>query len=60
MEQEKKKSLQERIESEATDNKLPCGKAFMIADELNVSKPEVGDTCNEMGVKIVNCQLGCF
>ncbi len=60
MDQKKKDALQERIESEATDNKLPCGKAFKIADELEVSKREVGDTCNEMGIKIVNCQLGCF
>ncbi len=60
MEEEKKKTLQDRIKGEARDDRLPCGKAFQIASEVGASTAEVGETCNEMGVKIVNCQLGCF
>ncbi|MFO7951729.1 MAG: hypothetical protein R6U91_02830 [Bacillota bacterium] len=53
-------TLQERIKEEAKENRLPCARAFQIASEVGVSTAEVGETCNEMGVKIVNCQLGCF
>jgi len=54
--EEVKKKLQES----APKGKLPCIMAFKIAREHNVSVAEVGDFCNEMNIKIVNCQLGCF
>jgi molybdate transport system regulatory protein len=40
--------------------KLPCSAAFKIAHDLEVSLAEVGRTCNELDIKIVGCQLGCF
>ena len=42
------------------DRRLACGEAFRIAAELDVSVAEVGRACNELGIKIVACQLGCF
>jgi hypothetical protein len=42
------------------DNRLACGDAFRIAADLDISVSEVGRVCNELGVKIVACQLGCF
>lgn len=60
MKQEKANELKERILYEADAQKLPCKQAFTIASEVGCSIPEVGKTCNEMGVKIVGCQLGCF
>jgi hypothetical protein len=42
------------------DERLPCTRAFALADELGVKVAEVGRACNELGVKIVGCQLGCF
>lgn len=39
---------------------LYCAKAFEIAGELDVAVRAVGDACNDRGVKIVGCQLGCF
>ena len=54
--EEVKKKLQES----APKGKLPCIMVFKIAREHNVSVAEVGDFCNEMNIKIVNCQLGCF
>jgi hypothetical protein len=39
---------------------LHCRDAFLIAEQLSVSPDIVGQICNEMGVKIVHCQLGCF
>jgi len=40
--------------------KLPCKRAFQLAEELNLSLKEIGDICNAEGIKIIHCQLGCF
>ena len=60
MEWEKQKELQERILFEAENLKLPCHKAFIIASEVDCPLAEVGKSCNEAGIKVVGCQLGCF
>ena len=56
----KQKELHERILYEAEKLKLPCSKAFNIAAEVDCPVSEVGKICNEVGIKIVGCQLGCF
>ena len=40
--------------------KISCHRAHVLAEDLSVSLKVVGDICNDQGVKIVNCQLGCF
>ncbi len=57
---EKNNELRERILFEADGLKLSCKKAFILAAEVGVPLAEVGKTCNELGVKIAGCQLGCF
>ncbi len=57
---DKEKDLRERILFEAEGLKLPCSKAFNIASEVSVPVAEVGKACNEIGIKVVGCQLGCF
>lgn len=42
------------------DHRLACSEAFRIAADLDVPVAEVGRVCNELGIKIVACQLGCF
>jgi hypothetical protein len=39
---------------------LRCSDAFQIADSLSASLAEIGQICNENGIRIVQCQLGCF
>ena len=39
---------------------LGCEDAFALAAEFAVPVPTVGRLCNEQGIKIVHCQLGCF
>lgn len=60
MSPEKQKELKELILSEAENAKLPCSRAFAIAAETGSNTAEVGRACNELDVKIVSCQLGCF
>jgi hypothetical protein len=40
--------------------RLPCTEAFKIAADLAVPIAQVGTACNELQIKIVGCQLGCF
>ena len=54
------KDLEDKIKSSLVDDKLLCAVAFKIAKEMGVSPREVGDTANEIKVKIATCQLGCF
>jgi hypothetical protein len=37
-----------------------CAKAFELAKEHDIAVGEIGRICNENGIKIVGCQLGCF
>lgn len=39
---------------------LPCPAAFVIARKLGVKLVAVGDAADGLGVRISNCQLGCF
>lgn len=48
------------IRDAAVDGKLPCAKAFKLSAELDLSLREIGRFCNEEGIRIKNCQLGCF
>ncbi len=52
--------LEEQVVSSLVDDQLPCAAAFKIAKELEVSVREVGETADELGIRIINCQLGCF
>ena len=39
---------------------LACAQAFKLSQEHNVSLKEIGEVCNQHGIKIIDCQLGCF
>ena len=42
------------------DKRLSCVKALALAKRLKVRPIEIGRAANELGIKITNCQLGCF
>ncbi len=48
------------INAKMVNGKISCADARGIAEELQVPYSQVGDTCNEMKIKIAGCQLGCF
>jgi molybdopterin-guanine dinucleotide biosynthesis protein len=48
------------IREQATDGKIPCTVVRKIAEELNLPYHEAGKAANELGIKITNCELGCF
>lgn len=48
------------VEKAARDGKLSCAEAHRLAQELGASLLTIGQACDELGIKIRNCQLGCF
>jgi hypothetical protein len=50
----------EAIKERAKDGRLPCAVCFQIAEEYNIPKRKVGELVNELGIKVVQCQLGMF
>ena len=55
-----KEELRQEIMKKTVDKKLPCAAARKIAEDLDIPYIEVGAAADELGVKIKNCQLGCF
>lgn len=55
-----KQMLENELKASLVDDRLPCAVAFEIGRKLKVSPGTVGDMANNLGVKISNCQLGCF
>jgi hypothetical protein len=39
---------------------LPCAVAVFLSQEYDISLKEIGETCNNHGIKITDCRLGCF
>jgi hypothetical protein len=52
--------LKEEIMKRAVGGKLACAVARSIAEELHITYMEVGEAADELGIKIKNCELGCF
>jgi len=42
------------------NGELPCARAFQLSEELKVTLNDIGRFCNEEGIKVKHCQLGCF
>ncbi len=39
---------------------LPCARALELAARHEVPAREIGEACNRQGIRVANCQLGCF
>ncbi|MFH0916365.1 MAG: hypothetical protein V1912_07965 [bacterium] len=52
--------VKEAVEQAATDGVLTCHDARALAERLGVEYGLVGKACNEAGVKVRVCELGCF
>lgn len=49
-----------KVEEAAKDRRLSCTRARKVGEELNVPLRLIGDACDELGIKIHACELGCF
>jgi hypothetical protein len=48
------------IERRAKNGELRCAEAFRVAEELGVAPLAVGQTANELDMRLARCQLGLF
>ena len=52
--------LKAKIKAAAPEGRIPCAAAMNLAKELGISRKEMGELLNEIPIKIIQCQLGCF
>jgi hypothetical protein len=50
----------EAVKAAAKEGRIACAAALKLAEELGVPSLEVGKAANALGIKIVQCSLGCF
>ena len=53
-------AVKEAVKSEAKEGVLTCHDARALAERLGVDYKVVGQACDEAGVKVRICELGCF
>jgi len=55
-----KQQLHEEVLKRVRDGKIACRQCFEVAQECGVPLKDVGEVCNEEGIRIRSCQLGLF
>jgi len=58
--QDKLSQLADSVKASLKEGNLPCGTAFKIAQEAGVPKIAVGEITDRLGIRVSNCQIGCF
>ncbi len=56
----KKERIRSLLTERSVDGKISCSVARKVAKDLSVPFSEVGKAANELGIKIMDCELGCF
>ena len=49
-----------RVKELAPGGRLDCAMAFKLAEEFGIPRSRMGNVLDGLGVRIRNCQLGCF
>ena len=52
--------LEDMVKASIKDGYLSCPTALRIAKEANVPKIAVGKITDRLGIRITDCQIGCF
>ena len=52
--------LREAMRDAAKDGRIACARALALASEHGVPSRRIGALADELSLKIVACQLGCF
>jgi hypothetical protein len=52
--------LEDKIKASLRDGHLTCVAAYKIAQDADVPKIAVGEVTDRLGIRIINCQIGCF
>jgi molybdopterin-guanine dinucleotide biosynthesis protein len=52
--------IKQALRQKAVDDRISCSAARQISEELRAPFGAVGKAANDLKIKIVNCELGCF
>ena len=52
--------LKQALKEIATDGRITCEDVWQFADDNGITKSEMGKACDDLGIRINSCQLGCF
>jgi hypothetical protein len=52
--------LESTVKSKLKEGNLPCGIAWKIAQEAGIPRIAVGEITDRLGIRITDCQIGCF
>jgi hypothetical protein len=52
--------LEGTVKTSLRDGYLSCPVAWKIAKQYNVPKVAIGEITDRLGIRITNCQIGCF
>jgi hypothetical protein len=53
-------SIIEKIKAKAANGRITCIELWNIADAEDISRAEIGNAADSLGIKIKSCQLGAF
>jgi hypothetical protein len=56
----KEDEIAAKLKGAAREGKITCAMAQKIAIENKIPMKQVGEMLNQMKIKIIQCQLGCF
>lgn len=54
------KTLIDAMRDASPDNQISCTKARELSERFGVPLLEIGRLANELKIKIIACELGCF
>jgi len=52
--------IEKEIQKHSVDGRITCAVARKIAEDCGVPYKSVGEVADKLGVRIRDCQLGCF
>ena len=52
--------LIEAVKAKAVDGRITCPVLRKLADDLGVPYKVAGEAADQAGIRIKNCELGCF
>jgi hypothetical protein len=55
-----REELKAKIKAAAPEGKIACAAAMRLAEDLVISRQDMGKLLNELRIKLKQCQLGCF
>lgn len=57
---EKLSELENAVKAAVNEGYLPCPSAWMMARDAGISRLDVGAMNDKLGIRLTDCQLGCF